>query len=317
MKLISFASIIALTLVMAGCGSSSEDSSDTGQDSSDTGSMSLSITDAPIDDASSVVVQFSEVQVRGAESSQNLNFTFDPPKSIDLLTLQGTSTEVLFTDVEVPAGVYDEIRLIINAEEGTEDTYIVLVEGGEQHDMTVPSGSQSGLKVKGPLTVTANATASFTIDFDVRKSIVKSGNENSKNGVKYHLKPVLRIVDNSEVGNVSGTIDATLLPQAAGCSDDDVMTGNAVYIYEGLGVIPDDIDLDEATVEPVVTTLVEYDSVSDTYNYELAFLTEGDYTVSFTCNADAENVEEDDDLMFKGSQNASVIAGQTTTADFL
>ena len=310
MKFISLASIIALTLVMAGCGSSS-------QDSGDTGSMSLSITDAPIDDASSVVVQFSEVQVRGAESSQNLNFTFDPPKSIDLLTLQGTATEALFIDEAVPAGVYDEIRLIINAEEGTVDTYIVLVEGGEQHDMTVPSGSQSGLKVKGPLTVPANATASFTIDFDVRKSIVKSGNENSKKGVKYHLKPVLRIVDNSEVGNVSGTIDATLLTQAAGCSDDDVMTGNAVYIYEGLGVIPDDIDLDEATVEPVVTTLVEYDSVSDTYNYELAFLTAGDYTVSFTCNADAENIEEDDDLMFKGSQDASVTAGQTTTADFL
>jgi hypothetical protein len=317
MKFISLASIIALTLVMAGCGSSSQDSSDTGQDSSGTGSMSLRITDAPIDDASSVVVQFSEVQVRGAESSQNLNFTFDPPKSIDLLTLQGTSTEVLFTDEEVPAGVYDEIRLIINAEEGTEDTYIVLEVGGAQHDMTVPSGSQSGLKVKGPLTVTANATASFTIDFDVRKSIVKSGNVKSNNGVKYHLKPVLRIVDNSEVGNISGRIDATLLTQAAGCSDDDVMTGNAVYVFEGLGVTADDIDLDEATVEPVVTALVEYDSVSDTYNYELAFLTEGDYTVSFTCNADAENVEENNDLMFKGSQDASVTAGQTTTADFL
>jgi hypothetical protein len=312
MKVLGYLSIATILVFTAGCGSSSQNSSGSGS----TGTISLKLTDAPIDEAANVVVQFSEVQLRGADSSQNLNFPFDPPKSIDLLTLQGTATEDLLVDKVVPAGVYDEIRLIIDAEVGTVDTYIVLTEGGDQIDMTVPSGSQSGLKVKGPLTVTANATASFTIDFDVRKSIVKSGNANSANDVKYHLKPVLRIVDNSEVGIISGEIDATLLSQAAGCSDDDVLTYNAVYVYEGLGVTADDIDLDDTTVEPIVTALVEYDSVSDIYSYEAAFLTAGDYTVSFTCNADAEDIEEDNDLMFVGSQDAPVIANQTTTASF-
>ncbi|MFT5506124.1 MAG: hypothetical protein ACI8XC_003850 [Gammaproteobacteria bacterium] len=46
----------------------------------------------------------------------------------------------------MPAGVYNEVRLIITAESGVEDTYIVLNEDGTQHNMTVPSGSQSGLK---------------------------------------------------------------------------------------------------------------------------------------------------------------------------
>jgi hypothetical protein len=312
MKILGYVSIATMLAFTVGCGSSS-------QSSGDTGTMSLKLTDAPIDGASSVVVQFSEVQLRGADSSQNLSFTFDPPKSIDLLTLQGTATEDLFVDKEVPIGVYDEIRLIINAEVGTEDTYIVLDVGGDQIDMTVPSGSQSGLKVKGPLTVTANATASFTIDFDVRKSIVKSGNVNSANGVKYHLKPVLRIVDNSEVGIISGMVDAALLSQAAGCSDDIVGTSNAVYVYEGLGITADDIDLDDSTVEPVVTGLVEYDSASTKYRYEVAFLSAGDYTVSLTCNADKEDIEANEtvELDFKGTQNVSVTTGQTTTADFL
>ncbi len=315
MKVLGCLEIAAILVLIVGCGSSSQSGSGV---SGGTGTMSLKLTDAPIDGASSVVVQFSEVQIRGADSTQNLNFTFDPPKSIDLLTLQGTATEDLIVDKVVPAGVYDEIRLIIDSELGTVNTYIVLTEGGDQIDMTVPSGSQSGLKVKGPLIVTANATTSFTIDFDVRKSIVKSGNVNSTNGVKYHLKPVLRIVDNSEVGIISGTIADTLLTQAAGCSDNDVLTGNAVYVYEGLGVTADDIDLDETTVEPIVTVLVEYDSVSNIYSYEAAFLTAGDYTVSLTCNADKEDIEvnETDELAFKGTQDAPVLAGETKTVNF-
>jgi hypothetical protein len=306
MKNLNTTIVVVLSILAVACGSSS--SSD---DEPDTGSMSLNVTDAPIDDASSVVVEFSEVQIRGADESQNIDFILDPPKSIDLLTLQGSETEALFTDETVPAGVYDEIRLIINAEEGTADTYIVLEEGGAQHDMTVPSGSQSGLKVKGSFTVPANATADFTVDFDVRKSIVQSGNPSDP---KYHLKPVLRIVDNKEVGHIAGTVDVALLAQAAGCSDDDVISHNAVYVFEGSGVTADDIDGD--SVEPVATALVEYDSGSDIYEYEAGFLVAGNYTVSFTCNVDLEDIEADDDLQFVGSQDVSVVAGATSTANF-
>jgi hypothetical protein len=306
MKILNTTIVVVLSILAVACGSSS--SSD---DDPETGLMSLDVTDAPIDDASSVVVQFSEVQIRGEDESQNIDFIFDPPKSIDLLTLQGSETEELFTDEPVPAGTYNEIRLIINAEEGTEDTYIVLEEGGAQHDMTVPSGSQSGLKVKGSFMVPANSSADFTLDFDVRKSIVQSGNPSDP---KYHLKPVLRIVDNSEVGHIAGTVDAALLTLDAGCSDDDVMTHNAVYVFEGSGVTADDIDGD--SVEPVVTALVEYDSASDTYSYEAGFLVAGDYTVSFTCNVDAEDVEADDVLQFVGSQDVPVTAGATSTANF-
>ena len=184
MKAIRSATLVVLSLLAVGCNSSSESGSDS------MGSMSLRITDAPIDEASSVVVQFSEVQIRGTDTTQNINFKLDPSRSIDLLALQGSATQALFTDEAVPAGTYNEVRLLINAEVGTVDSYIVLKQGGAQHELTVPSGSESGLKVKGNFTVPVNGSSSFTVDFDVRKSIVKSGNANSANGIKYHLKPV-------------------------------------------------------------------------------------------------------------------------------
>ncbi|MBC8509996.1 MAG: DUF4382 domain-containing protein [Chloroflexi bacterium] len=304
MKISGLASFIVIGGLVAGCGGS--------DGVNETGSMSLRITDAPIDDASSVVVQFSAVQIRGAEDSQNIDFTFDTPRSIDLLTLQGTATETLFTDETVPAGVYDEVRLIVNAVEGTTDSYITLTEGGAQHHLTVPSGSTSGLKVKGAFTVPANGSASFTVDFDVRKSIVRSGSANSANGIKYHLKPALRVVEDARVGTISGSVDTILLN--ASCSDQNEATHNAVYVFEGAGVTPDDIDGDG--VEPVVTALLKYDAGSDSYGYQAAFLLEGDYTATFSCHADLEDIEASDDLFFVGAQDVSVVAGETATADF-
>jgi len=303
-KSINSAAVIIFSLLSAGCSSSGEDES---------GQMSLRITDAPIDEATAVVVQFSEVQIRGTDATQNINFKFDTPKSIDLLALQGSATQSLFSDETVPAGIYNEIRLLINAQPGTVDSYIVLQQGGAQHELTVPGGAESGLKVKGTFSVPANGSSSFTVDFDVRKSIVKSGNANSANGIKYHLKPVLRLVEDTQVGSISGSVDSALL-SAPGCSDADIDTHNAVYIFSGAGVSPDDIDSD--AIEPVISALVNYDTATDSYRYQAAFLLAGSYTVAFTCNADAENIETNDDLQFGPAQDVTVVAGENSPASF-
>mgnify|MGYP002639626658 CR=1 FL=1 len=303
MKKITLISILSLLTIITGCSSSEENT---------TGSLSLNITDAPIDGAEEVVVQFSAVELRGDDASQTLNFIFDTPKAINLLSLQEGTTESFITDETVPAGVYNEIRLLVDAETGTRDTYLILSDFSE-HEMTVPSGSTSGLKVKGPITVPANGISSFTIDFDVRKSIVQSGNVNSANGVKYHLKPVLRILDNNEVGMIAGLVDSNLLTDAS-CSDADIDTFNSVYIFEGSGIVADDIDGD--LVEPITTALVKYNSTDDVYEYKAAFLSAGDYTVALTCNSDVENVESDEDLQFAGTQAATVTVNEIFTASF-
>ena len=308
------------SLVLTGCTStdatdtsSSTDVRPTPAPQSGMGRLSLSLTDAPVDDAYSVVVQFNKVSIRGVGATDDIVFDLDLVMSVDLLTLQGANAETVITDEVVPAGSYDEIRLFIDSVPGVEDSYIVLEQGGAQHDLEVPSGTQSGLKVKGELTVPEDGSASFTIDFDVRRSIVKAGNENSKNGVKYMLKPVLHLVQDDQSGVIRGTVATGLLDAAAGCSDDDVDSYNAVYVFEG-SVSPDDIDDD--TVEPVTTALVSYNTGSVSYEYEVGFLPAGDYTVAFTCNADLELVDVDDDLKFTIGRAAPVTALGKTVVDF-
>ncbi len=50
--------------------------------------------------------------------------------------------------------------------------------------------------------------------------------------------------------------------------------------------------------------------------YEAGFLVAGVYTVSFTCNSDLKDIETDEDLHLQGTQIATVITEDTTTANF-
>lgn len=303
MNLLVKSSVILLTLLATACGSGTSTSSSNSGGSGGSGSVSLKITDAPIDGANKVVVEFTGVEFRSSSSDSKVNFDF-APMSIDLLALQGVTTSTLLDGETLPVGDYDEIRLKINADDDGElDSYIELSDGA-QHELKIPSGTSSGLKIKGDLTITDNSTGNFTIDFDVRRSIVVAGNSG-----KYLLKPVLRFVEDKDTGNISGLVDAGLL-SAADCSDDDPVTGNAVYVFEG-DVIPDDIDTStDLDVEPIVTLLLD-----DSFHYTAAFLNAGDYTVAFTCNAGDEDIEADNDLKFSGTRLVTVAAGETTTAD--
>ena len=75
----------------------------------------------------------------------------------------------------------------------------------------------------------AGSISNFTIDFDLRKSVIAPPGQ----APNYLLKPVLRMVDNLQVGAIAGTVDAALV--TADCSPQ-------VYIFTGAGVVPDDLD---------------------------------------------------------------------------
>ena len=128
--------LAAAVLGLTACGGSSSER---------TGHLSLSVTDAPVDSANHVIVSFSGVVIKPHDGQEQV-FTFDEPKEIDLLSLQGTSSESLLTDEEVPAGDYEWIRLMVNAQhDGVLDSYIEMTDG-TQPEQWVPSGEQTGLK---------------------------------------------------------------------------------------------------------------------------------------------------------------------------
>lgn len=289
-KLFAKALVPAFLLALAGCG---------GDSSTSQGSLSLGITDAPVDNANRVVVEFAGVSVKPA-TGQAVDFSFDTPRQIDLLALQGGETELLLDGVVLDAGAYEWVRLTVNAGQNASDSFIEL-EDGSIHALFIPSGNETGLKLVQGFIVPANGSADFTIDFDLRKSIT----DPQSMGMPYILKPALRMVDNTEVGTIAGTVDAAIA-SATDCSP-------AVYVYEGSDVTPDDVG---SAVEPVASGLVNMSDATGEYEYAVAFLLTGDYTVALTCDADEDAADADDAITFEAQQNATVEVDQTTTVNF-
>lgn len=294
----------SLTALVA-CGGSSSDSGDTNGSGDTTGSFSLAVTDAAIDSANHVFVEFSGVSIQPAEG-EVIEFTFDEAKQIDLLALQGSASQDLIAGEEVPTGDYEWIRLHVNAEaDGVSDSYIEMTDGS-QLELRVPSGSQTGLKLVSGFTVTANTGADFTIDFDLRKSVVLPPAQQIGGAI---LKPALRLIDNTASGTISGSVDGTLMSEQ--CADPATQTG-AVYVFTGADATVSDVRGTES--DPMTTALVS--EVEGGYGYEVGFLDEGDYTLAYTCGASTDDPEAEDSLTFVGTTNATVEADTTTEVNF-
>lgn len=287
-----FSSAILLAACGGGDGSSSNDE--------ETGSLSLAITDGPVDGAQEVVVQFDGVEIQPA-SGDRITFNFDEPQTIDLLDLQGSISEPLLSDETVPAGEYNWVRLMVSAEEDMVfDSYIVTGDG-TQHELSIPSGSQTGLQLNSGFTVAVQGVSNFTVDFDLRKSVVEAPGLDV-----YMLKPSLRLVDNLTVGTISGTIDANLISEA--CTNPTDNDG-AVYLFAGEVETAQDIQGVEA--DPLTSALVDSE-----WNYEIGFVAEGDYSAAFTCENDIDDPEQEDELVFYGLTSFTVTADENSEVDF-
>lgn len=288
--------VSALAAGIAACGG---DGSSMGAGS--TGSVSVGLTDAPVDNAESVNIEVNALVLQHSDGDRE-RFEFDFPEPINLLSLQGGQVEALLQDQNVPSGDYSWMRL----ELGENNT--INIDGGV-YDLTTPSAR--GVQTSG-FTVPAGGDVALTIDFDVRKSIVNPQNDPNT----YKLKPVIRLVDNAEVGRISGTVAPELITEQCGSvpSMEESFIGN-VYVHEGFDEEPDDIG---STNEPLVVAPVQY--VDDHSEYTAAFIPAGNYTVSYSCGDDlvetAEGAPADDDITFVGSQDVEVIVDETTTADF-
>lgn len=286
---------LSIALLLTSCGG--------GGSGGSTGSLTLGITDAPVDNADAVWVEFTGIEIKPANGS-SYNIDFDHPKQINLLALTGGTSEILLNGETLGSGTYSWMRLKVNASQGgdpADDSYIVI--GGTPYELRIPSGDQSGLKLNRPITIPENGSASFTVDFDLRKSV------HERSGGIYNLRPTLRLVDNSEDGTLAGTVDSSTI--SAECISGDKA---AVYVFEGAAASPDDVNIDGNDVEPVATTPVDWGNGDN--SYQVAFLEAGTYTAAFTCDAGVDDPAAEDSLTFVGASTVTINAGQTTTLNF-
>jgi hypothetical protein len=301
MRISLSAATISTALALAACSG--------GGGGNETGRLSLAVTDAPVDDASSVVVQFSGVAFKRAGSAPETVQNLTPsPRQLDLLQYQEGRAALLLDGVTLPAGDYEWIRLIVDNETGVRDSYLVLT-GGEECELTVPSGAESGLKLNRGFTLPADGSVALTIDFDLRKSIhAPPGQQGAAEACTqgYLMRPTLRIVDDANVGAIAGHVASELVTEQ--CLP-------KVYVFSGAGATPDDLeDPEGADADPLVVAGVAVENGSTEFAYHAAFVPPGSYTVAFTC--DDDDATADETLTFVGAQDVTVQANLISTADF-
>ena len=335
-SLLDFIALSAIALLLSACGGGG------GGGGASTGSLSLSVTDSPVTEDVAVCIHFTGISLHHSDGDliqipYDSSTYYDPAdgcidnvdpnnpgphddpsnNAVALSELQGVLSVQLMDSQEVKAGRYTWIRLDVD------ESLSYVVDSGGRKNMSCPScaADQSGLKLNRGITVPAGGEANFMIDIDLAKSLNKQPSGN------YKLRPTLRLVDLSETGTISGTVDGSLIPGMISETD----TGCKVYVYAGHNVTPDDIyDGDNV----LTTAKVLYDSGS--YKYVAAYLPTDSaadpipYTVALTCDADDPEINQNndpdnlngDDVIFNdgvivgSGKNADVYTNQTTVVDF-
>ncbi len=166
----------------------------------------FALTDASVDDAKSVLITVESLEV-SLEGESWISIPLSLATEVDLLQYQGGDTLPLASLAALPVGTYKQTRLKLK--EGV-PSRLVLGDGTE-HELAIPSAEQTGIKIVTPFTHEEGKELKLTIDFDLRKSVKKTGpadgkgNGNGGSNSKYMMKPTLRLVRDDGTGIIKGT----------------------------------------------------------------------------------------------------------------
>jgi hypothetical protein len=171
-------------------------------------------------------------------------------REFNLLHLRGGQTDLL-ADAEIPAGRYDQMRLVVS--EGR----IKLVDGREFR-LNVPSGAQSGIKLNFEFEIGDGENATLVLDVDLSEAFLAipggpAGDDpaaacSSDRIREFRFVPefAMRLINLAQSGDISGlvlsNIDGSLVMGAtlnAVNADDQVVAStttdeNGVYLLMGL-----------------------------------------------------------------------------------
>ncbi|MDX1302129.1 DUF4382 domain-containing protein [Photobacterium sp.] len=298
MKKTIIAGVVGLVLVGCDGGGSSE---------SGTGKFSLAFSDATVDGLDQVCVAFDKISVHhtdGGESNWGTtSFAADQsspecipsgmiiPGSdtgnpefmvINLMAYQGSNSLQVLSNEVMAAGKYTQLRLSVLEEnnhaysDGTPYSHVMETLTKDKLGFGVASGE---LKLDG-FDVTADATQAYTLEFDLRKSMVENANG-------YQLKPRgVRLVNNEGVAYIDGTVGS------------EACLGNLndafVYIYPGSTQVYGDLGSDS---EPFTSASVEVDTLSGEGQFAVGYVPLGSYDLALVCNGSEDDSEAGGDTL--------------------
>jgi len=252
-------------------------------DSNSYSTVDFSVSDAPVEGLSDVMIAFDKLEFIHSDG-EHIIHDIAGYEQINLLDYPDTQSALIISDIALRTGEYKNLIIHISPDQGLNYVMKIATPGVEE-DLKQPSNK---LKLGG-FTVADEAVQAFTIEFDLRKSLVIRGNNSNNNG--YILKPHgVTIVDTDAAVSLSGNVDDSLF--AAGSCDAD--TGNFVYLYQGKGLVADELadnfDVDDPDYilplpDPSLIAPYASSSVDATGDYAFGYLPAGDYTVAFSCSA--------------------------------
>ena len=158
--------------------------------------VQIQLTDAPADQIESAQVWISRVYLQGggeedgeADAPGRVDLFNDPenPQEYDLLDLQNGIVADLTDPIDVPAGAYGQLRLVVDSAHITLVDGLTFADGEPDRVLFVPSGSQSGIKVDllEPIAAAAGSLTIVLVDFDVNENFVFQGPEEAPVGVLF------------------------------------------------------------------------------------------------------------------------------------
>jgi outer membrane lipoprotein SlyB len=307
--------LAGVTIMLAGCSGGSSGSGSSSESGS--GQISLGVSDAPVQDARQVCIEFTEAEFKKA-GSDNQVFVFDPPEKVDLLAYQGMNAAPLLTNETLEAGEYQWVRLAANAAKGANggagagmndtecvgDGSYIVTESGAVHGLYIPSSAESGLKLNRGFTLPVGGNADFIAEFDLMKST------HAPNGLDpdYIMRPTIRLLDRTETGSIAGEVSALLATQSD-CKP-------AVYLYN-VGESPDDNedDGDLDSIDPIASAMVSMQN-DGRYLYEIGPVLAGMYDVLFSCDPDDPDADEVLNYELSADNPVEVLANQQASANF-
>jgi hypothetical protein len=197
------------------------------------------------------------------DTDQGWQTVASPGKTYNLMELvNGVLTQLGVADLE--SGPYTQIRLMLKA---TPDGGVNILGQGHPypnyiidsrdavHELKVPSGYQSGIKLVHSFDIVGGVTMDLILDFDAQKSVVQAGNSGN-----YNLKPTIKVV---------GTVDRALVAGIVTDTNGAPLAGALVSAQ-----IPD-----PGAADPVDRVIVAASTLTDDEGAYQLFLLPGAYLV--------------------------------------
>lgn len=193
------AALAILAVGLVGCGTTAN-----------TGKLSLSMTDASTDQYKAVYVTVKEIDIHNSLDAEGTWTTVvTPNRTINLLDLANGVRQELGL-VSMTAGHYTQLRLIIGTDKDGGINILsqahpfanyVIDDSNNYHELKIPSGFQTGVKIVHEFDINENGTTELILDFDASQSVVVAGNSGT-----YLLKPTIKVLDSILLSIISGTV---------------------------------------------------------------------------------------------------------------